>query len=671
MPAQKTERSIDALMGMIDHNELQIPEIKRGYKWPHRRAAELISWLYHGRPTEQLLLWRPDKVVRCRPFSIGRVLAEPISNPLYLIDGEQRLTALYRVLNDHPETQVVFNFETQEFRIRSAATAAETWVKVVDITQPNANHYALVERIYRASQGLSKREIAERLLRVSGIRYRDYDIKILTDISYEDVATICGRNQGGEPWTSDERTIATLAIRWPGIIDILQAEATHWKSEDYGNIDEIFLARALIAVTHGDLSAWSPVFVEATSGQNLQRNWQTVQDGIRHLVPLLKKNLKITHSILLPSMLVLLPLIIFLGERPDERMDEETRDSILYWLLVATIRKRYTKITDDELGQDIATVRGSSPAWGLHNNLGTIETRVKINAKNISAPHQSNPYSLLSFLIARAKGADDWWYGIEVAVGGDAGQRLEAHHIHPQATLTTHANAYSKAEIDDLANIAFISGRANRNIRDRRPVDYFPTIPENELRAHFIPLREDLRHPDNYRDFLAMRRRMLAREMTEYLDRYRPSWLDAGRPESSPPPSSVLKFIRYKAKWDLGKIVAEAAHDGRSWSAVVAVPNLLAVLDAAAEELDGEIPEDQDPDDEMEINIGGQNVPVHLEDGRVEIQFGPFLVTGTVREWRHTVERRRTKTRPLSECSNITTLPWDGDPIIFPVTRIS
>lgn len=670
MSAQKTERSIDALMGMILCNELQIPEIKRGYKWPPRRAAELISWLYHGHPTEQLLLWRPDEAVRCRPFSIGRVPTEPIGDRVYLIDGEQRLTALYRVLNDHPETQVVFNLETQDFRIRSAATTGETWVKVFDVTQPNANHYALVERMCRASRGLSKSEIAERLLRVAGIRYRDYDIKILTDISYEDVATICGRNQGGEPWTSDERMIAMLAIRWPGIVDTLQAEATHWKSEDYNNIDEIFLARALIAVTHGDLSAWSQASVEASSTQNLQRNWRTVQRGIRHLVPLLKNNLKITHSSLLPSMLVLLPLIVFLGERPDERMDEETRNSILYWFLVATIRKRYTRITDDELSQDIATVREPSPAWGLHNNLGTIKTRIKVNAKNISVPYQSNPYSLLSFLIARAEGADDWWYGIEVGVGGDAGQRLEAHHIHPQATLTTHANAYSKAEIDDLANIAFISGRANRNIRDRPPAEYFPTIPENELRAHFIPLGKDLRRSDNYRDFLAMRRRTLARAMTEYLDRYRPSWLDAGRPEI-PPPSSVLKFIRYQAKWDLGKIVAEGTHDGRSWSAVVTVPNLLAVLDAAADELNEEIPEDQDPDEEMEINIGGQNIPVHLEDNRIDIQFGPFLVIGTVREWRHALERRGSKTRPLSECSDIITLPWEDDPMPFPVTRIS
>jgi hypothetical protein len=41
-------------------------------------------------------------------------------------------------------------------------------------------------------------------------------------------------------------------------------------------------------------------------------------------------------------MLVLLPLIVLLGERADEPLPPETADALLYWLLVATIRNRYS-----------------------------------------------------------------------------------------------------------------------------------------------------------------------------------------------------------------------------------------------------------------------------------------------------------------------------------------
>ena len=50
-----------------------------------------------------------------------------------------------------------------------------------------------------------------------------------------------------------------------------------------------------------------------------------------------------------------------------------------------------------------------------------------------------------------------------------------------------------KAEINDLANYAFISAKANKKISDRSPADYFPTLGTGELDAHFVPLDVELR----------------------------------------------------------------------------------------------------------------------------------------------------------------------------------
>ena len=109
--------------------------------------------------------------------------------------------------------------------------------------------------------------------------------------------------------------------------------------------------------------------------------------------------------------------------------------------------------------------------------------------------------------------------------GGSSGQQ-RVHHIHPQATLTGHANHYAKAEINDLANLAFISAKANKKISDRSPAAYFPSLGGDELQAHFVPLDEALRDAAAYREFLASRRQLLAAAMTGLLDRFRPSWLD-------------------------------------------------------------------------------------------------------------------------------------------------
>lgn len=92
--------------------------------------------------------------------------------------------------------------------------------------------------------------------------------------------------------------------------------------------------------------------------------------------------------------------------------------------------------------------------------------------------------------------------------------------------LKNHAAGYKKSEINDLANLAFISARANKKISDRSPAVYFPEVRDAELEKHFVPLDVSLRDAAVYRDFLAARRRLLASAMTVYLNKfYPPGWM--------------------------------------------------------------------------------------------------------------------------------------------------
>ena len=61
------------------------------------------------------------------------------------------------------------------------------------------------------------------------------------------------------------------------------------------------------------------------------------------------------------------------------------------------------------------------------------------------------------------------------------------------ARLAGQPEKYTQAEINDLANYAFISAKANKKISDRSPADYFPTLGTGELCAHFVPLDVELR----------------------------------------------------------------------------------------------------------------------------------------------------------------------------------
>lgn len=134
-------------------------------------------------------------------------------------------------------------------------------------------------------------------------------MEILTDLPYEEIAQIFVRvNSGGRTLRTTDLAVATLSARWPGVLKKLEDEADRWAAQGWNEVDTTFLARALTGAVLGrGLSKWSHArLVEATDDQ-LQRGWATVQRRLNDLVPLVKNNLGISHSRLLPSMMVLLP----------------------------------------------------------------------------------------------------------------------------------------------------------------------------------------------------------------------------------------------------------------------------------------------------------------------------------------------------------------------------
>lgn len=116
----------------------------------------------------------------------------------------------------------------------------------------------------------------------------------------------------------------------------------------------------------------------------------------------------------------------------------------------------------------------------LVKGLGLLGGEFTVTEQDLAGKNERSAYFFLSYLVAQERGTKDWWYGAAIDVAAAGQQALQAHHIHPQATLRS---AYSKQEINDLANLAFISAKANVKISDRSPADYFPELPEEAFKG--------------------------------------------------------------------------------------------------------------------------------------------------------------------------------------------
>ncbi|MFC7433141.1 hypothetical protein ACFQNJ_01300 [Hydrogenophaga bisanensis] len=80
---------------------------------------------------------------------------------------------------------------------------------------------------------------------------------------------------------------------------------------------------------------------------------------------------------------------------------------------------------------------------------------------------------------------------------------------------------YETGEINEIANMVFITGQTNRRISNKEAVNYLREVVakqgEEALQSHCVPVDETLWSTDRYRDFLKLRREALAHRMNAFI----------------------------------------------------------------------------------------------------------------------------------------------------------
>jgi hypothetical protein len=616
--------SVESLVERVDRNEVRLPEIQRAYVWSPSQIAGLVDSMYRGYPSGSILLWETDRPVGERTAAIEGPNADSMVKPQYLLDGQQRLTSLHRLCTNHVAARVVFNVETERFQIESAATKKDArWLNVFDVLKGTEGVYGLVTKLHQRLPEMSPDLLSNRIEQVRQINNYPYHVEIVENLSYEQVTDIFVRvNSKGTSLKAVDLALATLSARWPGVIGLLEAEMSKWKEEGYRRIDFPFLTRSLAAVAN------DPPTLKGftnTSVDDLKVGWDRTRKGLEHTVKLLKNNADVPTSDLIPSMNALVPLVAYLGLRSEDPMPVEETHGLLYWLFGAFLLQRFSGAVETVISQDASAIRNGEGVAGLHKNLGIIGARLAVNEEQLIGRGATSPFFLLSYLAARRANAKDWWYGTEIALGGKGGYSIEYHHIHPRATLS---KTYAKGEVNDLANLAFISAKANKKISDRSPAKYFPELlaaDPHALESHFVPEDESLRTADNFREFLSRRRRNLAEAITQLLDDLKPSSMDDAAPDRvDPTAGDTLSISVVSESYDPldGVVVFEVVGSHSRWEASVSAQDFERFLT----DLESGLASD--------LLIGGERVAVDADADTIDVPMGPLLVTGSIDDWR-------------------------------------
>lgn len=649
--------TIQKLIDQVAHGELRLPEIQRGYVWKPAQVAGLIDSLYRGYPSGSVLLWETTELVTEKALSSTEAVGVSMMRPLYLLDGQQRLTSLHRVFTGHERAQVVFNVLTEKFQIESAATKKDVrWVRVHDLLTNKVSAFGLVTELQAAVEGsgLSQEELFARLHQVQKISSYTYWLEILDDLPYPEVTEIFVRvNSKGRALKDTDLALATLSARWPGVVGKLEEQETWCRERHYQALDMAFLVRCLAALATETTSPGSFANVEIPQ---LEIAWEATKKGLHHAVALLQDEVEVDNSKLLPSANALVPLVYYLGTRQDAALAGEERNTLIYWLLIAFMQSRFSASAATVIAQDVTALRSDDPLRNLYRNLGLLQQRPEITATTLAGKSSTSPFFLLSYLAARRTKARDWWYGVPVALSHDGSYSVEYHHIHPQARLKA---TYGKAEINDLSNLAFISDKANRKISARPPVMYFEELDAEDLERHFVPFDPELRSVERYPDFVAARRASLASAMNELLESFRPAMLDevlATEPDADD--AASLSIQAYGSSREAGDVVLvfTASRGSDAWQDTMAFNSIVGALDDLA---DGR---------GTELVFGSGSIDLSSETTEVVLPLGPVLLSGAPEEWRKVLDRELDDLLPGDELPEIAEpTEWGGSRVLLSI----
>lgn len=560
---QKTETSVQDLVSMIQRGELRLPEMQRGYVWRATRVRDLLDSLYRGYPSGNILVWETDGGTALRDMAVSQSTS-PYAAYRLLLDGQQRLTSLSAVLRgekiqvrgrqrpidvlfnlEHPDTllevlevdedddsdpdglddddddeeeSIEERVQRLTFVVSSRKLAAlPNWVSVTSVMKETSDAPFLKKAGVQGFDDPRYDRYTKRLQKLRAIGGYMYSVHILErELAYEEVTEIFVRvNSLGAKLRSSDLALAQITARWSGALAVFEEFGRECQEAKFP-LPSGLLVRALVvhATTQSRFRT-----VASLSVEQLKDGWEAAKKGLRFAVHFLRNNAAIESPSLLASPYLLLAVSYFAEKRKFELSEADER-ALRYWAHLANGRGRYSRGSSETiLDQDLASIRDGRGVVALIDAVKTQFGRLEFSADEFEGKNQKSSLFRLMYLAQKAAGARDWNTGIEIALNNfGAEHKLQFHHIFPKAILR---DDFKRSLINDMANLAFISGRTNRGISDKAPANYLPTAIQkagsDAIRAHAIPVDAALWTKERYSDFLRERRALLVGMVNRFL----------------------------------------------------------------------------------------------------------------------------------------------------------
>jgi len=580
MPAifKTTSYPVKILINNIKYGKIALPDIQRPFVWKTKQVRDLFDSIYKGFPTGYLLFWSTSDEDNTKDIGVNK---KGVGYDSLIIDGQQRLTALYATMmgipiidEDYKKRKIViaFNPVTKVFEVSNVATERNIeYINDISILfKEGFSEYTFINNYIdrlRENKTISNEyasRIANNISRLIAIL--DYNFIILdisSEIDEETAASIFVRvNSGGVVLKQSDFVMTLLSVFWQdGRKDIEQFCKETRNKPDEGeisafnhivNADPAEILRSIVGYGFGrgrmrDVYSLlrgrnfeTREFVKDLQIERIEKLKQYTKEALNNntwhdYVSLIQASLGIKSKELITSNTNFFYGYAFylIGKYKYEIEYKELDRIIKKWFLFGAITRRYSGSSETVFNGDLAEIRNIDNGEGfvktlnniINSNLTDDYWKITIPS-NIQSSSVRNPL-LLIFTAAQIKNninvlfSDKKISDLFDPVITPIKKRLERHHIFPKGYLKS-IGIDDQTSQNQVANLIYLEYKDNIHISDKKPKEYFPEIINslnNEIEYDFIShaIPEDIEDLE-YEDFLTKRRKLMANYIKNYFE---------------------------------------------------------------------------------------------------------------------------------------------------------
>ncbi len=512
--------SLALLMMQMREGLIRVPRFQRDFVWERKKIQELLDSIYKEYPIGTIFLWEApsqyNHLLRTVDY-LSQPPIDPTRSYSLIVDGQQRLTALYVTVNglsieDEDYHKIVVDLAPRDphsiFQYREPDN--KRWVSVRDLMNNDFTIYNSLpsdehkERFARCYQLLSNYPF-------SVVEVRDMDIEQAVEI-FERI------NRAGRRLSRYDLITASILDDEFDLRERTSEELVQpLQATRFGEIEETSITQALALNIRGRTE--SATQMELTK-DDVKRVWADTVKGYHQAVEYVRSNLGVRRADFLPydGMLPILAYYFFHSKLPS--ISGKDREHIDRWFWRVAFSERYSSASQTRMSEDALWIRGLV-SEGKPYEVPVTTTAASLVETSMTYTTSAVRNGILCLLALQ--GPLDLRNGTPVTIDGDYFEKFNAserHHIFPVGFLRRQSKKAD--QVHRIPNFCFIPEHVTKWIGDRPPSQYMPILRDELgsdrfdliLRANLIP--SDAHSGlwrDDYERFLVKRAELIMLEI--------------------------------------------------------------------------------------------------------------------------------------------------------------